>query len=120
MSFLYGMLALALVFVLLERIDPWRRQRLWRDKIGQDLFYLLMNGYLMGMLAYWFLYWVDGSLLPQRVTELISLGLVSEWPVWGQFIVVFFLIDFVQWCIHNLLHRVPFLWEFHKTHHSIE
>ena len=28
-------------------------------------------------------------------------------------------LDLLQWCIHNLLHRVPFLWQFHKVHHSI-
>jgi sterol desaturase/sphingolipid hydroxylase (fatty acid hydroxylase superfamily) len=26
----------------------------------------------------------------------------------------------LEWCVHNLLHRVPWLWEFHKLHHSIE
>ncbi|MEL7533772.1 MAG: sterol desaturase family protein, partial [Bacteroidota bacterium] len=28
--------------------------------------------------------------------------------------------DFVQWNVHRLLHAVPFLWEFHKVHHSVE
>ena len=28
-------------------------------------------------------------------------------------------VDFLKWAIHNLLHRVPWLWEFHKVHHSI-
>ena len=28
-------------------------------------------------------------------------------------------VDFIQWGIHRLLHRVPFLWGFHKVHHSI-
>jgi sterol desaturase/sphingolipid hydroxylase (fatty acid hydroxylase superfamily) len=28
--------------------------------------------------------------------------------------------DFIQWNIHRLLHRVNFLWEFHKVHHSVE
>jgi sterol desaturase/sphingolipid hydroxylase (fatty acid hydroxylase superfamily) len=27
--------------------------------------------------------------------------------------------DFLDWLIHNLLHRTPVLWEFHKLHHSI-
>jgi len=120
MSFLCGMLALSGLFVVLERIDPWRAQKLWRRRIGQDLFYLLMNGYLLGLVVHWLLFWLDRSVLPMDITRLISLGLVSDWPIWGQFLIVFFLIDLIQWCIHNLLHRVPFLWEFHKTHHSIE
>jgi sterol desaturase/sphingolipid hydroxylase (fatty acid hydroxylase superfamily) len=28
--------------------------------------------------------------------------------------------DFLEWCVHNLLHRIPWLWTFHKVHHSIE
>ena len=28
--------------------------------------------------------------------------------------------DFLQWNIHRLLHTVPWLWEFHKVHHSAE
>jgi sterol desaturase/sphingolipid hydroxylase (fatty acid hydroxylase superfamily) len=31
---------------------------------------------------------------------------------------MFIVRDFIQWNIHRLLHRVPWLWEFHKVHHS--
>ena len=27
---------------------------------------------------------------------------------------------FLEWCVHNLLHRVPLLWRFHQVHHSIQ
>ena len=34
---------------------------------------------------------------------------------------VFFVVkDFIEWNIHRLLHLTPWLWEFHKLHHSIE
>jgi sterol desaturase/sphingolipid hydroxylase (fatty acid hydroxylase superfamily) len=33
---------------------------------------------------------------------------------------LFLVKDFVEWWVHRLLHRVPFLWEFHKVHHSVE
>ena len=36
-----------------------------------------------------------------------------------QFAVFLLVSDFLQWCVHNLLHRVPFLWPLHKVHHSI-
>ena len=45
---------------------------------------------------------------------------VAQWPAWAQIIVLFVARDFVQWCVHRLLHRVPWLWEFHKVHHSVE
>ena len=45
---------------------------------------------------------------------------VGSWPVWVQLVALFVLRDFIQWNVHRLLHRVPFLWEFHKVHHSVE
>ena len=39
----------------------------------------------------------------------------------GISLLVFFLIsDFAQWNVHRLLHRVTFLWSFHKVHHSVK
>ena len=33
-------------------------------------------------------------------------------------IVVLLSVDFATYCYHNIMHRVPWLWEFHKIHHS--
>lgn len=41
-------------------------------------------------------------------------------PLWLQFILFFLIYDFVQWCVHNALHRFPFLWRFHRVHHSVQ
>jgi len=45
---------------------------------------------------------------------------VDDMPkVLGLFI--FFIVsDFVQWNTHRLLHRIPWLWNFHKVHHSVK
>ncbi|MCG3196856.1 MAG: sterol desaturase family protein [Candidatus Omnitrophica bacterium] len=123
-SFLSGLIVLSILFALLERLRPWRReQRVWRKNLVADLFYLILNGHLIGVLVASvspsLVYLLDLGLETVGLSRLVSLGLVSEWTFWGQFAVVFFGIDFLQWCIHNLLHRVPFLWNFHKTHHSI-
>lgn len=45
---------------------------------------------------------------------------VNSWPIWGQFLLMFVIADFIQWNVHRLLHRSPWLWEFHKVHHSVE
>lgn len=34
------------------------------------------------------------------------------------FIAMVYALDFLNYWIHRMLHRVPFLWEFHKFHHS--
>ncbi|MEZ4765120.1 MAG: sterol desaturase family protein [Calditrichia bacterium] len=49
-----------------------------------------------------------------------SLALLSDYPLWAQFIIFFILKDFIEWNIHRMLHTIPWLWEFHKLHHSIE
>jgi len=48
------------------------------------------------------------------------LVLLADWPLWAQFVIFLVAKDFVEWNIHRLLHNVPWLWEFHKLHHSIE
>jgi sterol desaturase/sphingolipid hydroxylase (fatty acid hydroxylase superfamily) len=53
------------------------------------------------------------------ITNLVALEVMS-WPVWAHLLLGFIVRDFVQWNTHRLLHRVPFLWEFHKVHHSVE
>jgi len=37
-----------------------------------------------------------------------------------RFVVFFLAIDFLQWLAHFALHRVNFLWQFHKIHHAQE
>ncbi|MGH7453472.1 MAG: sterol desaturase family protein, partial [bacterium] len=49
-----------------------------------------------------------------------SLALMQGTPLLLQFAVFFVVKDFIEWNVHRLLHRVPWLWEFHKLHHSIE
>ncbi|MGB1217168.1 MAG: sterol desaturase family protein, partial [Saprospiraceae bacterium] len=45
---------------------------------------------------------------------------VASLPKWGQLLLMLILADFISYWIHRLLHRVPFLWEFHKVHHSVQ
>jgi len=46
---------------------------------------------------------------------------LSRGPVAALFTVSAFVADdFTRYCVHWLLHRVPWLWEIHKVHHSAE
>ena len=44
----------------------------------------------------------------------------STWPISGELLVFFIVLDFVQWFTHILLHKYSFLWQFHKVHHSVK
>ncbi len=117
---------------LLERAFPWRDQRTLRPQLAQDLVWLVLNGHFLGIvIAY-----VTGRLLlaaggafggafglpggspgtsPQE-----SFGLLHAAPLWIQAVALLVLKDFLEWGVHNLFHRVTWLWQFHKVHHSVE
>lgn len=44
----------------------------------------------------------------------------SALPVWLQFTAVLVLSDLMFWIAHRLCHAIPWLWEFHRIHHSSE
>ncbi|MEZ5354815.1 MAG: sterol desaturase family protein [Bryobacteraceae bacterium] len=107
---------LGLVFLLAERIWPRNpSQRLFRRGIWSDLAYIVFNSEYLGVL----IAIAFARLAPLLGLQRLQLGLIAGAGFWTQFVVLFFVLDFLQWCVHNLLHRVGFLWEFHKVHHSI-
>ena len=115
----------ALVFIL-EAVVPWRaEQRQLRPGLWSDLIHLVINGHFLGVLLYtvatrWVLPPLDEVLRQQGLYEMVYRNAAASWPVWVQIVVALLAIDFIHWCVHNLLHRVPWLWELHKTHHSVK
>ncbi len=124
LQYYFWLVIVSLGCFLLERVAPWRpQQKTFRRGFVQDLFWLVFNGHYLGLLlalvtghvvtAFNALLYRAGLPVPE------SLALVAGWPPWAQFVVFLVLKDFVEWNIHRLLHNVPWLWEFHKLHHSI-
>jgi len=121
-GYFFWLLAVSLFCWILERLAPWRTgQKAFRRQIGQDFFWLVFNGHYAGIaLAF------VGGWIVQQLKHLLGvptpawIPLFASSPLWVQFIVFLVFKDFLEYGIHNLLHRVPWLWEFHKLHHSIE
>ncbi len=119
---LFGLSAL---FLVAERLWPRRpEQRTLRPGITTDLFYLVFNseylGVLIGVASGHAVVAVDHALDLTHLREHFYLGAMTAKPFWLQLTALVVIFDFAQWLIHNTLHRVPWLWEFHKVHHSIE
>lgn len=124
-GYFFWLLVVSLICWTLERIVPWRSdQKAFRDQFGQDLFWLVFNGHYAGLLLAYVAGWVlqstrqilEGTPFPSRD----SINLLSHSSPWLQFLVFLVVKDLLEWGIHNLLHRIPWLWEFHKLHHSIK
>lgn len=121
----YLLIFLSLFIWVLEILVPWRKnQKIIRKDFWLDTFYMFFNYFFFNLLIYAALSNTTELLFKNGMTALgLSSGpLVSfaYMPLWLQFVVFFLIYDFVQWCVHNALHRFPFLWRFHRVHHSVE
>ena len=109
----------------LELVFPWRKnQAVIREDFWLDGFYMFFNFFLFSLIGY--------NAVSNVAVEAFSdfLGLfnienlvaiqVTSWPAWSQFLLLFVVADFIQWNVHRMLHHSPWLWEFHKVHHSVE
>ena len=124
-QYYFWLTAISLFCFILERIAPWRRdQGALRSGIWQDLFWLIFNGHYLGLIFAIFtgkaVLLFNSFLYELGLPVPESLALMSNVPLWLQFMVFLLLKDFIEWNIHRLLHNVHWLWEFHKLHHSIE
>jgi sterol desaturase/sphingolipid hydroxylase (fatty acid hydroxylase superfamily) len=126
-NFFYGLIIISVVVFLLELAFPWRKnQPVFRKDFWLDTFYMFFNFFILNLIILIALSNATAQVLDVILNQFgVSLNTfqifnISELPkIWSLFI--FFLVsDFVQWCTHNLLHRIPFLWNFHKVHHSVK
>lgn len=124
-NYFYWLIGLSLLVWSLEIIFPWRRnQPLFRRDFWLDGFYMFFNFFLFSLIIYNGVSNVGVELFNDflglfGLTNVVAIE-VQDWPVWGQFALMFLLADFIQWNIHRLLHRVPWLWQFHQVHHSVK
>jgi sterol desaturase/sphingolipid hydroxylase (fatty acid hydroxylase superfamily) len=118
-SYFFWLIVISVVCALAERVRPWRKkQGFFRREILHDMFLLFFNGHYFGILFAYLTAWLAQWWLP-LIESAQAWNLLEGWPILLQALFYFILKDFLDWNVHNLLHRVPFLWEFHKLHHSI-
>jgi sterol desaturase/sphingolipid hydroxylase (fatty acid hydroxylase superfamily) len=124
-NYVYWLIGVSVVFFALELLRPWRKaQPRFRQDFWLDAFYMFFNFFLFSLIIYHaasevIVMWFHQLLGAFGVGNLVALE-IGSWPVWSQLLVLFVVRDFLHWNIHRLLHRVPWLWEFHKVHHSVE
>ncbi|TYP77258.1 sterol desaturase family protein [Aquimarina intermedia] len=126
-NYFYGLIVVSLIVWILEIIFPWRKnQSKFRKDFWLDAFYMFFNFFLLNLIVF-----IALSNVAERffndILGIIGLKIsdfqlfdIDVLPRFLGLLIFFLVTDFVQWNTHRLLHKVPFLWNFHKVHHSIK
>lgn len=121
-NWFWGLTIVSLVVWGLELLFPWRKsQKIFRKDFWLDWMYMYFNFFIFQIGLYGIYTILENGFNKIGISSTsFSLFEKDALPTW-LFILIFFIInDFVQWFTHVLLHRYPFLWKFHKVHHSVK
>lgn len=105
-----------IVFLPLERAFGRVPQSVFRHEWREDLLYFLLSSLLVQSLTY--LTFAPSKLVLAHTEWDAIRAWVRGQPFWLQLLEIVFLTDLVQYGVHRLFHRLPFLWRFHAIHHS--
>lgn len=116
---LLDLILIATLFINLElffrlRKDQGPLRRGWQVDLSHYVVNHIFNGGLVFLLflpARWLL-----GVLPLGAVQEFSAGL----PLLLQVVLIMLVTDLTQYWVHRAFHQVPFLWGFHRVHHSVE
>jgi sterol desaturase/sphingolipid hydroxylase (fatty acid hydroxylase superfamily) len=102
------------------------RRIVFHRSTGADLFYAFVNTFAIAGLIGWGM--ISGFTISHAVTHGLRAAFgttaPSTAPGWllrsGATLLLFVAYELAYYVDHWLKHRVPFLWEFHKVHHTAE
>ena len=121
-NYFWGLIIISVAVWLLEIAYPWRKeQSIIRKDFWLDVFYMFFNFFIFSIIISG-VYTTLGLLFAEVNITAKSFAIIniSAWSQWLQLFVFFIILDFVQWFTHVLLHKYPFLWKYHKVHHSVK
>lgn len=141
----FNLPSLATAFCIALGFLAWRRQRrrgrvslrairraVFRGRflsdrsLRADIGFFLLNTLALGGLIGWGMFGADSvaRALTSGLTSLLGARAPVAWPAFplraGVTLALFIAYEFGYWLDHFLKHRVPFLWETHKPHHTAE
>jgi sterol desaturase/sphingolipid hydroxylase (fatty acid hydroxylase superfamily) len=126
-NYFYGLIFISFLVFVLELLFPWRKnQPVFRKDFWLDIFYMFFNFFLLNLIVLIALSEVTAKLFDDFLTlfnlQLTSIQIfdISTLPQPISLLAFFVIVDFIQWNTHRMLHSVPLLWNFHKTHHSVK
>jgi sterol desaturase/sphingolipid hydroxylase (fatty acid hydroxylase superfamily) len=114
----FGLVVVAAVFVPMERLFALRPQRVFRQAWKTDLVHFVVNNVLttIGLVV---AVVVAGGLLHALVPDPFRHAVHNQ-DALAQLTEALLVAEMAGYWAHRATHRVPWLWRFHKVHHSIE
>ena len=121
-NYFWGLILISVIVWIMEIVFPWRKQQsIFRKDFWLDAFYMFFNFFIFSIVISGFYGLLQVAFASGGVKmDSVSLITISSFPQWAQLLLFFIVLDFVQWFTHILLHKYPFLWKFHKIHHSVK
>jgi sterol desaturase/sphingolipid hydroxylase (fatty acid hydroxylase superfamily) len=116
--FVLGVLTTAALFVPLERAFALRRdQGPFRKGWLTDASYFFMSHALVQLMS--LLVLVPAAHVGQALAVPVLQAGVQSLPLVVQFALIVLIADLMQYAVHRAFHAVPWLWRFHRVHHSV-
>ncbi len=120
----YAVLLAYLISLFFEIILPKQRKHgvIFRKNFWQDTFYVVFNDMIIYMVGFFGLCAVTEFIVLKGFSEVgiksLQVADIRHLNPVLQVLIMFVLQDFMEYLAHVILHRVNFLWEFHKIHHA--
>jgi sterol desaturase/sphingolipid hydroxylase (fatty acid hydroxylase superfamily) len=112
-----GLVVLAIIFVPLERLFALRPRQVLRRGWRTDVVHYLINGAAL-QIGLVIAVAVVGTVLRAFVPASCRAAVAAS-PSWVQIVAVLAIVSVGGYAGHRAAHEVPFLWRFHRVHHSI-
>lgn len=112
------------ITLFIEVLLPKQRKHgtIFRKNFLQDTFYVIFNDLLIYVIGFYGLCAATELVFNRGLGAIgihsIKVADITHWNPIVQVLVMFVLQDLMEYIAHVILHRVDFLWEFHKIHHA--
>lgn len=114
--FILDLLGSTIIFVLIEKLFPFRKQPILRPEWDTDLKHFALNHLLISfalLLTNQFVFTGFGWAMSHDIQ-----GFIQSQHFLVQLFLILLAADLVQYTLHRGMHEIPFLWRFHAVHHS--
>jgi sterol desaturase/sphingolipid hydroxylase (fatty acid hydroxylase superfamily) len=116
--FILDLLGSTLIFIMIEKLLPFRDQPVLRPQWKTDLDHFFVNHLLIGFALLVANQFVN-RFFAWAVNE-DTQAMIASLPFIAQLFIVILVADIVQYATHRIYHESPLFWRLHAVHHSVK